>query len=533
MASISSFALVPALHPSALDEELEKYDSTTGRWSLQRGAACTACRKKKHKCDAQRPICGRCLRAGAISDCVYGSVPKSRAQTLQHKLRDLEGKIQILTAALSAATPNHTTRVPALPSLPLRAPKPRLTKNPAPLGYWCEQDEIPAPLRDYLLSIFIQNRRPITFEFNVPRLQEQVALPPDNPGSLHPALKNAIYMTACHFGPANLSTYEPVFLRRVRRSLYTSLETLDRLFDFIRAYALMAMYYYFKGRLIEGHFHASAAMSFAMACGLHKITPQNPSNPSLLNPPKDDIELGDRIHTFWFLLIADRGGSLWCGLPQSLADEEIETAWPRPVEDYEKGNIWGGEYSSLCEFLGDSEDAASGSSDTVFCQRMKGIVLMERATRLVNQAKQEDPMDGELAKKFLALRRTTTQFLNSLPSSPARFEPQDLWHACLLACSSAHGASLLIDTTYIDDSDACHKRRMSSAGAVVSIVHLLSEANLLRFPGLGWINAFDVLIAERKRIKRLSLPGLKEVEAQLAILRGAMARLAEFYPIAT
>ncbi|KDQ16048.1 hypothetical protein BOTBODRAFT_173329 [Botryobasidium botryosum FD-172 SS1] len=528
MASVSSLALIPAFYPSVLGDEVEKYDSAKGRWSLQRGAACIACRKKKHKCDGQRPVCGRCLRAGTAPDCVY-SVPKARAQTLQNKLRDLETQIQVLSTT-AAATPNRTTNLSALEPLPFRAPKPWLMKNPAPLGYWWEHDELPVPLRDYLLSIFIQNRRSITFEFNVPRLQQQVALPPTDLDSLHPAFTNAIYMAACHFGPEDLSKYEPVFLRRVQRSLYACLESADKLFDFIRAYALMAMYYYFKGRLTEGHFHGSAAMRFAMACGLHRITPHNPSPSGLLNPPKDDIELGDRIHTFWYLFISDRGGCLWCGLPQSIADEEIETAWPRLMEDYEEGNVWGGEYSSLCEFLGDSEDAASGSSDTVFCQRMKGIVLMERATRLVNQAKQEAPMSDKLAKKFQALRRTTIQFLDSLSSSPAQFEPLDLWHAYLLACSSAHGASILINTTYIDDSGACHKRCISSAGAVVSIVHLLSEADLLRFPGLGWINAFDVLVAERKRIKRLSLPGLKGVEAQLGILRGAMAQLAKFYP---
>ncbi|KDQ16052.1 hypothetical protein BOTBODRAFT_266530 [Botryobasidium botryosum FD-172 SS1] len=387
-------------------------------------------------------------------------------------------------------------------------------------------------MKSYLLAIFIRSRRPIALEFNVSRLQEQAALPPDHPHSLHPALMNAIYMLACHYGSGSLSAYEPIFLKRVRISLYQSLSIGDRLFDFVRAYALTGLYYYYKGRLSEGHFHTSAAARFAIGCGLHKITPRNPSILGLLDPPRDNIELGDRIHTFWFLFIVDRGGSLWCGLPQSLTDKEIDTAWPRPVEDYEKGNPWGERYTSVRSFLTDDPRTICGPSDTVFCQRMKGIILMEHAAKLADRAKQV-PMSLKLAARIQALRETATYFIDSLPLSPGRFEPVDLWHASLLARTSAHGALMFIDGISAEGSLECRQRRLYSARAVAATVRLMINEDFLHLPlllGLTWFTAFDALKAEQKRLKRLSMPELKEVEDELDLMLKAMVRLSAFYP---
>ena len=45
---------------------------------LNRGAACLPCRRKRAKCDAARPVCGRCAkhRAGQREVCEYEEPPK-------------------------------------------------------------------------------------------------------------------------------------------------------------------------------------------------------------------------------------------------------------------------------------------------------------------------------------------------------------------------------------------------------------------------------------------------------------------------
>jgi hypothetical protein len=70
---------------------------------------------------------------------------------------------------------------------------------------------------------------------------------------------NAIYLLGCHYAPGgSLAHLEPMFLSKARASLAESLEHADRLKDFLFASALLACYFYFKGRLLEGQHHNSA-----------------------------------------------------------------------------------------------------------------------------------------------------------------------------------------------------------------------------------------------------------------------------------
>ncbi|KDQ59691.1 hypothetical protein JAAARDRAFT_68290 [Jaapia argillacea MUCL 33604] len=64
---------------------------------LQRGAACTACRKKKMKCDGDKPTCGQCRKAKRSQDCKYEDQKvKSRTRMLQEKVAALEKKVRQL-----------------------------------------------------------------------------------------------------------------------------------------------------------------------------------------------------------------------------------------------------------------------------------------------------------------------------------------------------------------------------------------------------------------------------------------------------
>ncbi|KDE04053.1 hypothetical protein MVLG_05492 [Microbotryum lychnidis-dioicae p1A1 Lamole] len=62
---------------------------------LPRGAACTACRKKKLRCDGSRPKCQTCVRLG--HDCVYGDPVHEK---LQERTRELVAKVQSLEEEL-------------------------------------------------------------------------------------------------------------------------------------------------------------------------------------------------------------------------------------------------------------------------------------------------------------------------------------------------------------------------------------------------------------------------------------------------
>ncbi|KAF8305543.1 hypothetical protein DL93DRAFT_312570 [Clavulina sp. PMI_390] len=62
---------------------------------LNRGFACLGCRKRKSKCDTNRPSCEQCIKAKM--QCVYDDRPQKRpTEVLKDKIRDLEEKVRLL-----------------------------------------------------------------------------------------------------------------------------------------------------------------------------------------------------------------------------------------------------------------------------------------------------------------------------------------------------------------------------------------------------------------------------------------------------
>lgn len=150
------------------------------------------------------------------------------------------------------------------------------------------------------------------------------------------------------------------------------------LVDAVQASVLLAIYFYGKARLLEGYYHSSAATRLAVALGMHQIEstalsasrsthasphmgstdialPESTNSPSAspvasgtagasswgasptpsasLPPPRDSIELAERVSTFWSVFCVDRCWSVATGLPSSLPDDshpqlKISTIWP-------------------------------------------------------------------------------------------------------------------------------------------------------------------------------------------------------------
>lgn len=131
----------------------------------------------------------------------------------------------------------------------------------------------------------------------------------------------------------------------------------------IQAEVLLARYFFNLGRLLEGRFHANAAVTIAVSCGLHRIkyggeqqtSPVSPPAPGTgaisaftgssgvfdLVPAHDPVELGERIRLFWEVYILEK---CWCVVLSSPcvfandtdAGSQIDTPWPREMGDYEQ-----------------------------------------------------------------------------------------------------------------------------------------------------------------------------------------------------
>ena len=167
----------------------------------------------------------------------------------------------------------------------------------------------------------------------------------------HPCLTNAIFLWACHVSrPGPLSEHESHYLNRALEALSDALQYNNRVLDVIQASCLLSLYFLSNGRPFEGGYHAAAAASLTLQCGLHGAIMNHAAfestavmGPLKLEPAKDAVEQGERILTFWQVFVLDRCWSVVLQKPVTIPDGpdgslSIVMPWPQSMEEYESVN---------------------------------------------------------------------------------------------------------------------------------------------------------------------------------------------------
>lgn len=211
------------------------------------------------------------------------------------------------------------------------------------------------------LDIFLAHRHQCAFDVHIGRFKASLSLPP--PERPHPALMDAIYLMACFYSNVpQLSALQPHFLQLALSGISTSLQHSDRLLHIVQASCLIAIYFFSRGRTLEGYYHSSTAARLAVSLGLHQIKPEDWYQLQLdvmaqplpfisfksclqLSAPRDSVEYAERVAAFWQVFTVDRAWSVASGLPAALPDDDspraqIETTPPTAISD-----------SSVCQLV--------------------------------------------------------------------------------------------------------------------------------------------------------------------------------------
>ncbi|KAG9050789.1 hypothetical protein FS837_002345 [Tulasnella sp. UAMH 9824] len=425
-------------------------------------------------------------------------------------------------------------------------------------------DDVPPEISRQLLTIFMQHRRQCMFEVHPDRFL-QAMNSPDPSQRPHPALVNAIYLLGCHFAPkSTVSQYESIFLARTRKGINASLENADRLLNFL------------QGRLLEGHYHASAAARFAMSCGLHLLKVKadgvqgtltfyypSPGNGdrSILPQPEDSIALAERINLFWSIFQADRTGSIGTGLPVVIRDEEIETPWPRRFEDFELDDLVRFDSNTLRSlYVSGNAGAYIKASDNLHSIKSKALALNERASRLAS-ALESDPgavSDPDFWPQFDAIDSAISRFVESLPPirAPAVDDtPTNQWAwedeevltrtgqksqvspSLIFAYTAAYGAVIQLHRMFSQNDAGSYRRCLSAARAAMSVASEAQAVETKYLPmmlGIIWTTVAEALAVEHERQRRLANETQKmAAEAELTTLFLLMKELRFVFPILT
>ncbi|KDQ07247.1 hypothetical protein BOTBODRAFT_149288 [Botryobasidium botryosum FD-172 SS1] len=500
---------------------------------LERGQACTLCRRRKQRCDAVKPVCGPCTRSRGPINCVYTT---DRQEVLERRIIELESNIALELAhqaGLSNANymilPPGVSLSPSAPTapppnavaagyrfnnhvlLPEFASQPDHSLSPCtfptlPLGNpdLMAREEVPHFVKSHLIDLFIRFRWRHSLEFNTRRLLDSLNASPSATNAVHPALVDAMMLSGCLYAEEGPRRYERLLVSRLRKGLEQSVAHADRLFDCIRALALFgcylegrsrcAIFFLFKGsawfnpgtdyRSLEARYYISGSMALSIACGLHTIQSLDlhaSASTSLLNPAADLVELGDRINTFWTLFGLDRLASLRDGGAGCRpTDDQISTVWPCPSERYENAHALSQEYSTVKSLYSSLGHVAWDINEHPISLRAKGLALLGRASALV--ARSNAPSSTHTTPPRLEVA-ASNEFRDEFTQQDGSSDLEGVRATLVTAITAAHGALIQIYEVPIDvDHSSALERQWNACQRVMAVLTEVGQLPLQYIP---------------------------------------------------
>ncbi|KDQ07871.1 hypothetical protein BOTBODRAFT_38432 [Botryobasidium botryosum FD-172 SS1] len=380
---------------------------------------------------------------------------------------------------------------------------------------WWEHHKFPPCHKYHLMNFFLQDCTHFMLQVNMQRFVARIVLPSSHPNSLHPVLLNSIYLLACTFSPVpGIQALESRFLARTRRHLALALAQPNRLFDYLLASLIVARYYHYRARSLEGHLAVQTAARFAVGCGLHRIRSRSCDEMkielarTLLGPPSDAIELGERINTFWIIFTMEKKSSMAMNAPSAYSEEEIETVWPIPMECYEMEFIKALPCTSLRSLYVPGNGSIALGLTTPINVYAKATALLYSSRQLASQYNPDLPATTEFWLKFRTLQKIISEYKAALPSfSFKSLVPGASLGNNIFIVASGHmlatTASLVLHCLFIDDDAESREKGLACVRKIVDVVSELDDID----PKVGFtlgpplFAACEFLRREIKRIK--------------------------------
>ncbi|EJF62707.1 hypothetical protein DICSQDRAFT_135679 [Dichomitus squalens LYAD-421 SS1] len=407
---------------------------------------------------------------------------------------------------------------------------------------WWENDVF-CENKQMLLDIFFAHRHQCAFDVHIGRFRAALLLP--SAQQPHPSLVDAIYLLACYFSRSpSLTELEPHFLKRSLRGISEALQLSDRIVHVLQASCLLAVYFFWHGRTLEGYYHSSIAARLAVGLGLHQISSKEnfrfqmqrasyqdapaPLKASVpLSPPLDEVEYAERIAAFWQIFAVDRAWSVATGLPTALPDDDhprsrITTIWPIVIPDDPEPSI---ENSLMQPF---PATHLSGSS-ALQALRVKAIALYERTARYSASPAKDD--------SHYSLEMSLSQFSSNLSSLHAQqfSMPYMTTPDYVTLQSGVYASTIHLHRDDLEIQTQSYQKCCYAASSMIALLHQLAENDydaLSPMISTCWRAAAEVYLRVLA-MPRQSLPTTVDVlEQQIDTLVGAMQRLSLLFPVA-
>ncbi|KAE9398714.1 hypothetical protein BT96DRAFT_994640 [Gymnopus androsaceus JB14] len=456
---------------------------------LARDSACTNCRRRKIRCDGQKPKCSPCLTSDVFNDCAYKNGGTTEVQSLEDQISVLEARIQELQSGKTSTTPKTTGHDLQRMGSEVYLQAPSSTVQVSASGF----QDIPPVLSQMLLHSFMHKSCGVGFFLNKERFKRSLAMNAEGEMPTF-ALLNTSYLWGTHLSSSKNPPGQEGIL--VSRALQSSAHALEL--------------FLFSGRILEGKYHTTAAASLVLSSGAHKIRSSFPDasgylatfNVNTFSEPSDAIDEGERINAFWAVLTLDTFWNTVHGVPSSIPYTtpmaRVDTPWPRIMEEYTQASFDPRFRSShtIERFLSGVLDYSIPDSPKANFPR--AAILFEHATFTGIQLFSIDI----LIQRFLA---------SKLPPDPAFEAPLD-YQFCMY--SLAHAADIQLHLPFASQIDISRTRIFTAAKAIVNLIdtwgHVLEEEYINPMLAIIWTIACKVFLDKGIRMQYFEARALFE-----------------------
>ncbi|THU97196.1 hypothetical protein K435DRAFT_796702 [Dendrothele bispora CBS 962.96] len=505
---------------------------------IPRGGACTNCRHRRilnmyQKCDGAVPRCSNCERStGRFRDCEYLDRGTSQIEDLEQQIAELESRIQERSS-------NAAQRMDGGVSLHDPYVTPTTTQvQSAWVPSAGRSEEVPLQLRQNLLLAFIPYAKDLGFFLNLTEICTFIlstSITHAGAPAPSPALMHVLFLWGSHLSTSpQVTALEPEFLSRATGSVShilsfptstasdtnaTSSHPHWKVLEAIQSHVLLAQYFFYRGRKIEGMYSITVAISLVLGTKMHRIRSEETGQSQMQialgggnyshevsffghETPQTQLEKEEtqRINAFWTVLALN---SFWTAvdghvssLPYWTARMRVDTPWPcvnlTPATQSS---------STIQRFLVNSPDDAHST----LALYAKACILLEQALELTkryewNQSS-PDPDPNSFTRKFLSifnnLMKLTARFISQLPSinSIQEFE------------------SPSSDSVYTEASNSGSGKRM------LLVIHTLARVAIIRLYIL-FENTSYSSSDERVRTHRLKVEAANESAKMIDLIDG-------------
>ncbi|KAK0746899.1 fungal-specific transcription factor domain-containing protein [Schizothecium vesticola] len=352
-----------------------KVDGFPSQPRQQPGSACEECRKRKLRCDRQRPSCGTCADAGIA--CEINNVRLARGpkkgdlKALRSRIVALERRLSLdqtgdhlvfhesdmptldelpMHSSASEGEPNHLPSPPERKmywdsEIHVRMPSMTPAATPVPLPAFKFPASPPSPqkppfidelMRADLDQLYFDRVHPNLPIFNQSRYSAQ---------SRHHSSSDTTHRTCLQYAMWTLAMALSSQFENFRTTLYNEtrqmLEAMDLSEDDmgtvrieqVQAWLLIAHYEFARANYRRGWVSAGRAFRLVQLAKLHEV-----DSPESEFDGKDPIATEERRRTFWVAYCLDRFICMKSRWPLTLIEEVICTRLPSPELAFQGGH---------------------------------------------------------------------------------------------------------------------------------------------------------------------------------------------------